>query len=469
MKLSVKLSPFVVMTLLFLPCISANAKKKTTHDASKIGFPEAFIRRVEGAQRFRDPAYFNLMAASGLQLGDPKALYARLQAAAAANEHYKALYLARIFTVLKPDAAAGWTNRASLASTLGLNEEATACQANAKDLQHLVSVPPSVLPGSALSIKPASLADWAAAMALLSDDTAAKTGTASLVAVNDSVSGIHQATEQEVQERNRSFQADGLTPPGPWATPEPIRLHHVLANAFSLRAEEPMHFKSSSAGGMFGAMVMTGLAGVQQNSNPVAAQRTQEAAQEMAGRASEVPSHYVGGSYTKITYANGREVSTIDHPHPTGEFETVGLPVPLLWASGALRDPIYAGLWKGTEKAKGRRYTVAEMDKNPSAQVKLSNAPEDLLFPKLASLCAGRSCSNPLTLTELILTTEDVNALAPALVSSFENNGYLRQAYIADNLIIDPTNGGRKMIGIDKDGTAFEVYSKPTIWLQPAH
>jgi hypothetical protein len=305
-------------------------------------------------------------------------------------------------------------------------------------------------------------------MALLSDDMAAKTGTASLVAVKDSVSGIHQATDQEVQERNRSFQADGLTPPGPWANPEPIRLHHLLPNAFLLRAEEPMRSKSASKGGMFGAMLMAGIAGMQQNSNPAVAQQTREAAEEMAGRASEVPSHYVGGSYAKITYSNGKEITTVDHPQPTGEFETVGLPVPLLWASGGSHDPVYVGLWKGTEKAKGRRYALADMDKNTSGRVKLSNAPEGLRFPKLMSLCVESSCSNPLSLTELMLTTDDLYVLAPALVSSFDNNATLRQAYMADRLVVDPTNGGRKMIGIDKDGAVFELHSGPTIWLQPA-
>lgn len=82
------------------------------------------------------------------------------------------------------------------------------------------------------------------------------------------------------------------------------------------------------------------------------------------------------------------------------------------------------------------------------------------------SLCVQNSCSTPLSLTELILTTEDVSAFNPALISSFDNNVNLRQAYLSNQLTLDPTNGGRKMIGIAKDGSAYEVHTKPTVWLQ---
>lgn len=356
----------LAVVVMLLPGVSANAKKKVVEQTNDTAFPEAFVRKVDGAQRFQNPAYFSLMAGSGIQSQDVKVLYARLQAAVAANERYKALYLARVFTSIKPDVAAAWSNRAALASALGLSDEASVCQANAKDVQHLATVPPSVLPGAGLTVKPASLADWASAMALLSDDTAAKERHASLVAVKDSVSGIHQATDEEIQERTRSYKEDGLTPPGPWARPEAIRLQHILPNAFSLGTEEPMHYKSMSAGGMFGAMLMAGMAGMQQNYNPQLAQQAQEMSQEMAGRAGEVPSHYKGGSYTKITYVGGKAVSSLDHPQPSGEFETVGLPVPLLWASGGTREPIYAGSWKGTEKARGRHYTAEELERTPA-------------------------------------------------------------------------------------------------------
>ena len=66
-----------------------------------------------------------------------------------------------------------------------------------------------------MKTKPATLSDWAAATALLSDGIAEKEGKNALVAFKDLVSGIHEATPEEVAERNRSAQEDGLNPPGP--------------------------------------------------------------------------------------------------------------------------------------------------------------------------------------------------------------------------------------------------------------
>src|SRR5579859_2493215 len=90
----------LVSFLLVISCIAAYAKKKEHEQVNPqaIGFGTAYGHVVEGAERFDNANYFNLMAADGLRKVDPKALYERLQAAVAANERYKALYLARIFT-----------------------------------------------------------------------------------------------------------------------------------------------------------------------------------------------------------------------------------------------------------------------------------------------------------------------------------------------------------------------------------
>jgi len=62
-------------------------------------------------------------------------------------------------------------------------------------------------------MKPASLSDWAAAAALLSDGIAEKEGKQSLVAIKDSVSGIRRTTDAELSENDDSF-CDRVETPG---------------------------------------------------------------------------------------------------------------------------------------------------------------------------------------------------------------------------------------------------------------
>ena len=132
-------------------CVTAFARDKEHREVKQqpaTGFATAYTKVVKGAGRFENANYFTLMAADGIHKVDPKTLYERLQAAVAANERYKALYLARIFTDLKPDAPAAWSNRARLASALGLTEEASACEQNARNPSQRVNVPlADILPG----------------------------------------------------------------------------------------------------------------------------------------------------------------------------------------------------------------------------------------------------------------------------------------------------------------------------------
>ena len=171
-----KRSVGLVSVLMVASCLTAFAKKNEKQEVKQqqaTGFGTAYTRVVKGAERFGDANYFKLMASDGIRTVDPKALYVRLQAAVAANERYKALYLARIFTDLKPDAPAAWNNRARLASALGLTEEAAACEQNATNPSQRVNVPlADILPGTGLGTIPTTLSDWAAATALLSDGIA---------------------------------------------------------------------------------------------------------------------------------------------------------------------------------------------------------------------------------------------------------------------------------------------------------
>jgi hypothetical protein len=466
----------LVAFFLFSSSIPVLANKKQPEPAKPAtGFPGAYTKLVDGAGRFDNAAYFNLMASDGINKVDAKALYGRLQAAVAANERYKALYFSRILTALKPDVAAAWTNRAQLASALGLTEEAAACEQNAKNPSARVNVPVTgILPGSSLKIKPTTLSDWAAATALLSDGMADKEGKQSLVAFKDLVSGIHNATKEEIEERTRDYEESNMNPPGPWATPEPVQLRHVLANAFDLRSAEPMHNKSISGGGMFAAMLMAGLSGMQQNTNPGLAQQSMDVAQQMAGRASQVPSHYKGGSYTRVVFDDGKEVATPDHPETSGQDETVGEPLPFLWASGGSTDPYFSGVWKTTAGTKVKKITLSNLDDMDNSHAKRYNPPAQLLFPKLMSLCSvqgpdSKSCSSPVSLMEVLLTHDDVDALVPSLSANLMDLDSYRKTYDSATLVLEPGNGqGDHVWGMDNDGAIFQLVLSPTSWLSGA-
>jgi hypothetical protein len=462
-----------VLTVAF--CVTAFAKDKEHQEVKQqpaAGFATAYTKVVKGAERFENANYFTLMAADGIHKVDPKTVYERLQAAVAANERYKALYLARIFTDLKPDAPAAWSNRARLASALGLSEEASACEQNARNPSQRVNVPlADILPGTGLGTRPTTLSDWAAATALLSDGIAEKEGKRDLVSFKDLVSGIHQATEEEIAERDQNNRDAGLNPSGPWADPEPVQLCHVLANAFDLRSADPMHDKSVSKGGMFAAMMMAGLSGMQQNMNPAMAQQTMGVAQQMAGRASQVPSHYQGGSYTRVVFDNGKEVATPDHPQTSGEDETVGKPLPFLWASGGSTEPYFTGYWKSNDGMKVKKITASNLDDEHNSHAKRYRPPTELRFPKLMSLCTSSGaentfCSNPLSLMELLLTKDDVATLAPQLSSNLVDLDRFRQQYDSGALNLEPGNGGHNRVwGGDDEGAMYELNLSSTSWL----
>lgn len=470
-----KKSMGIVSVLVIASCLTASAKKNEKQELKQqpaTGFGLAYTRVVKGADRFEDAGYFKLMASDGIRNVDPKALYARLQAAVAANERYKALYLARIFTDLKPDTPAAWSNRAQLASALGLTDEATVCEQNAKNPSQRVNVPlTDVLPGTGLLSKPMTLSDWAAATALLSDGVAEKKGKQDLVAYKDLVSGIHEATKEEIAERDQSNREVGLNPSGPWADPKPVQLRHVLANSFDLQNANPMHEKSFNKGSLFGAIMMAGLSGMQVNLNPTLSQQARNMSEQMMGRASQVPSNYQGGSYTRVIFNDGKEVATPDHPQTSGQVETVGNPLPFLWASGGSTEPYFTGNWRSNDGAKVKKITSSNVNDVSNSHAKLFRPPAQLRFPKLMGLCTSlepSSCSNPLSLMELLLTEDDVAALAPALTSRVLDLDPYREQYDSGNLILKPGNGGNDRIWGGDDGAMYELHLSTTSWLTSA-
>src|SRR5438270_9133838 len=83
----------LLVNFLLASCMVTLAKKKDHDESAPTSrFPAAYTKVVKGGNRFEQPAYFGLMASDGIRKVDAKILYARLQAAVAANERYKALY-----------------------------------------------------------------------------------------------------------------------------------------------------------------------------------------------------------------------------------------------------------------------------------------------------------------------------------------------------------------------------------------
>jgi hypothetical protein len=392
----------------------AGDKKKGQAERDQIlisQFPEPVLQQIYG-DRFRNPEYFSLFLLDGIRTADPKSVYNRQKAAVEANETYKAMFFARIFTDLKPELSAAWSNRGALAATLGLKDEAAACQANAEHPTQRMAVPKSILPHYGVSVRPSSLSDWAAALQLMSDGLQAREGDHTLLAVRDDVSGINVASPAEVEAANKTSAEVELPRVGPWATAKPVGLEHVLPNAFSLRSAEPMSHKTVNKGGMFAAMLMGGLAGL--SKDPAASAQVSQAAGELAGRATQVSSEYQGGAYTFATYDDGKESVANLAPKPTGETQTVGSPFPILWAAGQTGSASYLAQLAQKDKSWVQVWAPAGPKEVKAKAMKL---PDKLYMPKLMTLCTGyETCTPPLSLNELLFTKEDVAALAPSLI-----------------------------------------------------
>jgi hypothetical protein len=215
------LSEFIFVTLFgfFAFCFPATGYCQEKTD---VALPEVVTKHIAGAGRFDDSEYARLMRGDGINQVAPKIIFDRMKAAADAKENYKALYFARIFTTVQPDSAAGWKNRAILAASLGLHEEAAAAELRASDTTNKIQVQSFVLPGRGLTVKPATLSDWAGAILLLADGTASVRQENFLLAARDEVSGVSVSTSDEVREQDQQLTQMGLPPEGPWSDPKPI-------------------------------------------------------------------------------------------------------------------------------------------------------------------------------------------------------------------------------------------------------
>jgi hypothetical protein len=427
---------------------------KTPAPAADRQFPAAMHLALTDLGRFQNPVYFDLLAADGLRAVDPRAIFARIQAAAEKGDVYKALYLSRVFTTIAPDNAAGWTNRAQLANRLGFTAEAAAALANVQ-ADRAVAVSGDALPG-AMTVKPASLADFAAALALLADDVTAREGRPVIVSVKDDLSGMDVPTAAEVERAGR----------GPWVTPKPVQVEHVLSNLFVLADAKPMDRKSMR-GGMFalGALALAGTGYANSIGAADAASSFANLYGGAMGRAFEVPSDFKGGSYVAVTYTGVAAKRTPLQPKTAGKREAIGTPVPLLWASGPSRSPVVAAVWANGNAKKSDAMRIERAGKK--AEWKKHEVPA-LRYPRLQQLCAAADrCSAPATLLEVLLSADDIQAMAPTLGASLPDFAAYASRY-ARSEPLSIASAGQTFAGYDAAGVVFVTRHQPTQWLASA-
>lgn len=444
------LIPFVLTALIVATTAYADDKKPAAEPKPQT-FPQAYFKTSKDLQRFSDPAYFRALAADGIRTADPKALFQRISAATQAGEVYKALYLSRVFTELQPENQTGWANRARLAASLGFEIEASGARANAESGSARV-LQGAALPG-AFKVRPTSLSDWAAALALASDDVMVREGRAVVVAVRDDLSGVSVPTNEEIQREAR----------GPWATAKPVQLEDVLPNLFAMPQATPMDRKSMK-GGLFalGALALAGSTyATTIGAGDAAAQFSEMYGNAMA-HAFEVPSEFKGGSFTTVTYANGTPRSTTVTPKTAGKREAIGTPVPMLWASGGSLSPTIAAAWRNGDSAKSE---AIKMDAKTTKQEWKKYELKGLLYPRMHQLCtAPNQCSPQLTLMELLLSADDLQALAPGTESHLPQLSAWFSRY-ASRQPISVAAAGDRFVGFDAAGVVYITRHRPTEWL----
>jgi len=426
-----------------------NKKSKVAPAPPPTGFPASALSLIPGSDRLTDEAYARLVSGDALLQVDPKILYQRMTTASFNGENYKALYFARIITARVPDNAAAWSNRSQLAASLGLNAEAQAAKQNADNPAGRVAVPGEVLPGLGRLVAPATLADWAGAMSLMADDLGAVNGAPSVVAVRDNTFGVEVVTGES----------------GPETVDRPLLLDGILLNAFTLTQAEPMNPKRVNAGFLIAGIFagLGGMTGSYLGDANMAARGSELYGQSMA-HAVEVDSTLEGGTYKAQTFPGGKPTLATRSPKPSGKFSAVEWPVPVLFASGRSTSPTVEAHWAKKGKSATRKIT------RKGGEAKVGNFKSmDLSFVRLATLrdSSDQLLSPPVTAFELMLSSDDMEVLGGAAIAALRPNltAAERSFLQTGQLVLDPSNAGKGLVGIAQDGSAYAVEIAPCSWI----
>lgn len=427
-------------------------------------YAPAYLAVVDGA-RFSQPEYFRLLASDGLRQADPQTLFALIQKASAGGETYKALYLSWLFTEIKPELAGGWTNRGAIAQSLGLDDEARACAERAADVSAAAKpIPPTLLP-ERIKARPKTLHDWAAAIALVSESLAFRSGGNSFVAIKDSVSGVAlSGIDRNDLERGAS----------PYVIPEPLLLEHIASNMVQIVDAKPMSYRTMSTGKLIGGLLLGGLAayaGVTPGVNVASLSPMMQLSGDLTAQAMKIPSSYSGGEYSVRTFTPA--ISVQKHaPKSSGKYHAVDTPLPLLWASGGSMTPaIHARFISNDANSKVRKLTGSDLE---SATDVHGRRVPPLRVPKLARICLFSDCSPAVTLFEVMFARDDLARLAPALEASLPDLSMWIEDYtdrepdLRLNEGVGEKNYDTFIAGYDDKGTVYTCEQGPASWLVPA-
>jgi len=416
------------------------------------------------------------MLGDGIAQTSPEALYRVSAAAASRGEGYKALHFARLLTRVAPTNAAAWRNRAILAEKLGLADEAAASGAKAENPEAAPAPGPSVLPGRSFAVRTASVADYSAFANLMADDSAAALGAPVLLTVNDHASGLRIPTEEEIEQRGH-----------PFAQAQPLKIIDVPNNAVVVKESSPMSKKIDFASIATGVLAVAGAGYALDQGASLALDTTQlvmtlsDAAGESFKKAANTPSKFSGGSVVVTkTDDGGKWIEEKRKPQTTGEVDVVGLPMPVLWASG--------GSNRGTVTVELSYNAVLKEDPTPPS-VLASNAAEParvskkmtdikVQAPRIETLCAGSRCWTG-SANEFMLRGEDLAALLGDASKHAEtlakiDAARLEEAFAADPGSIAITQGRRadafepirrRVVAFDDKGSCYAWNVAPDQWV----
>ena len=128
-----------------------------------------------------------------------------------------------------------------------------------------------------------------------------------------------------------------------------------------------------------------------------------------------VPSDFKGGEFVATTYGNGSPRATKMAPKTAGKSEATGTPLPILWASGPSLSPMLRRC--GAMAIRASRKRSSSMRRRKSRSGRRYEVPS-LMYPRMHQLCAAANdCSPMLTLLEVMLSADDLRALAPGIES----------------------------------------------------
>ena len=224
--------------------------------------------------------------------------------------------------------------------------------------------------------------------------------------------------------------------------------------------------KKSMKGGLFalGALALAGSTFASTVGAADAAAAFSEMYGDAMAKAFEVPSELKGGSFVSTTFSGDVAKATTTTPRTSGKHEAIGTPLSMLWASGGSMSPTLQARWKSGDSSKSETMRIDA--KTKKREWKKQEVPQ-LFYPRVHQLCAGsKDCSPRLTLLEVLLTAEDVAALAPGNEQRLPAIGAWHARYTShEGMTV--IAAGETYAGFDASGVIYVTRQRPTEWLTP--